>query len=171
MTELGLNSSPNQLLGLIIVYLAKDKAIVTKEFIKIEAGGDLPTFRCIGANIEPHGGEELMLKSLRFKETSVEQLVSDCLSDPTVRKQLPNGVLASGMASTEVPKITLNINELKCSDKMKKCLVQEIIPDEENPSWKLDEKKSQANKCYEYFINLPPNTSIKDCELDVSKVG
>ncbi len=152
-------SSPNQLLALFLVYLLRDRNIRTIEGETIENGGSLQKFVPQWSS-EAHGGDEAMLRSLNYKKTSMKQMAEECLGKA-------GAVNGSAGENPPAPEIQININ--KPEDPSGKPLIEEVNGHSEPPQWVRNDKKCSETHC-EYYIQLPGGTTIKDCELDISKV-
>ncbi|CDS42699.1 conserved hypothetical protein [Echinococcus multilocularis] len=136
----------DQLIALIILYLQREKNILTQEGDRIEERGSLPKFTTEWSN-QPRGGDAMMLESLKYKEFSSADFA---IYPPTVTK----GEICAH------PPVFLSHVENNQGNK----LIEEIKP---QPHWQLNRIQKRPN-AYEYIIQLPPGTRMEDCELDIS---
>ncbi|VDM34189.1 unnamed protein product [Hydatigera taeniaeformis] len=136
----------DQLIALIILYLQSEKHIQTVEGDRLTSN-NLPKFSTEWSS-RSHGSDDLMLESLNYKKFSFLNFGNH---SPTRSKD-------GGPAHP--PTISSHI-------KNHNNLIEEIKP---QPHWKLMQTRAIPN-AYEYSIQLPPGTKLKDCELDISPVS
>uniref|UniRef100_A0A5K3EKI6 PIH1_CS domain-containing protein n=1 Tax=Mesocestoides corti TaxID=53468 RepID=A0A5K3EKI6_MESCO len=103
-----------------------------------------------------------MLESLNFKQNRVEELEGWLTGKGSFDQIRDN----SDTVCIKTPCQHDNLSPyFDATAKKSKRLIEEV---KSKPYWQINEKKCTSGK-YEYYICLPNDTTINDCELDISR--